>query len=227
MDGDGIARGTHDELLGDLGGVRRARGPLDPISDGPHLRRGRRLCVTSDPEPPRAAPPSDAGRPRCLQPASTTAPAGLLMEGRLAEARVEFWQEVDAADEAGEPVALAEAAIGLGGVWVHEHRATVERARVRAVQRRALARSAADDLLAGRLRARLAAEQAYVDGDAGPVLAEVANARRRSGDPVALAEALSIAHHCLLGPAAASTGLALADELIETAPRSAAARSTR
>src|SRR4051794_41810742 len=121
------------------------------------------------------------------------------MEGRLAEARVEFWQEVDAADAAGDPLALAEAAIGLGGVWVHEHRATIERARVRGVQQRALDGLAGVDdgaVLACRLRARLAAEQAYVDGDDSTVLAEL-DLARRSGDPVALAEVLSITHHCL------------------------------
>src|SRR4051812_38316124 len=89
----------------------------------------------------------------------------LLMEGRLAEARVAYWQDVDAAEAAGDAVALATAAIGLGGLWVHEHRATVERAHVRVVQRRALDGLDPAHPLAVRLRARLAAEDAYVAGD--------------------------------------------------------------
>src|SRR4051812_40352990 len=98
----------------------------------------------------------------------------LLMEGRLAEARVEFWRDAEVADAAGDPVALATAAIGLGGLWVHEHRATVERARVRAVQRRAVDGLDPAHPLAVRLRARLAAEDAYVAGDPAPALAAVA-----------------------------------------------------
>ena len=143
----------------------------------------------------------------------------LLMEGRLAEARDEYWRDADAAEAAGDAVALATAAIGLGGLWVHEHRATVERARVRAVQRRALDGLDPSHPLAVRLRARLAAEDAYVAGDPAPALAAVAEARA-GADAVALAEALSIAHHCLLGPAHVGERLAMADELIETATRS-------
>ncbi|MFT3852479.1 MAG: hypothetical protein QM733_07070 [Ilumatobacteraceae bacterium] len=90
---------------------------------------------------------------------------------------------------------------------------------MRALQRRALAALDPDDPLAGRLRARLAGEDSYVTGDPAAVLTEVAVARRR-GDAVALAEALSIAHHCLLGPGHAAERLAIADELIETATRS-------
>ena len=143
----------------------------------------------------------------------------LLDEGRLAESRVEFWREAGDAEADGDAVALAAAALGLGGLWVHEHRSTVERARVRALQRRALAALEPDDPLAARLRIRLAGEDAYVAGDPSAILAEV-DAARGNGDPVALAEALSIAHHCLLGPAHGATRLALADELIEVATRS-------
>src|SRR4051794_34867514 len=148
---------------------------------------------------------------------STRHASALLMEGRLVEARVAFWQEVDAADAADDRAALAEAAIGLGGLWVHEHRSTLDRARVLALQERALRGLDDDDPLACRLRARLAAERCYLDGDRGPVLDAVSRARE-SGDPVALAETLSIAHHCLLGPAHGPERLALADELIRTAP---------
>src|SRR6185312_3140643 len=140
----------------------------------------------------------------------------LLMEGRLTEARVAFWRDVEDADAAGDAAALAEAAIGLGGLWVHEHRSTLERARVQAVQQRALDALDPDDALACRLRGRLAAERAYLGEDVEPLLVELERARR-CGDPVALAEVLSVAHHCLLGPGFATERLALADELVQAA----------
>ncbi len=140
----------------------------------------------------------------------------LLMEGRLAEARIGFWEEAEAAEREGDGAALATAAIGLGGVWVHEHRSTLERARVESMQRRALDAVEPTGPLACRLRARLAAERAYVSGDDSAITAELEVARRL-GDPVALAEVLSVAHHCALGPARAAERLALADELICTA----------
>ena len=86
-----------------------------------------------------------------------------------------------------------------------------------ALQRRALAALDPSSSLARRLRIRLAAEQAYVDGrrQADPRRAEQA---RERADPLALAEALSLAHHCLLGPQHATLRLGLADELIAVSP---------
>lgn len=54
--------------------------------------------------------------------------AGLvaLTEGRLTEARALFWSEADAAERREDGPALAEAALGLGGLWVHENRSTLE-----------------------------------------------------------------------------------------------------
>ena len=49
------------------------------------------------------------------------------------------------------------------------------------------------------------------------ILAELKQARERS-DPIELAEALSLAHHCLLGPQHAKRRLGLADELIAVSP---------
>ena len=114
---------------------------------------------------------------------STRAASGLLMEGRLVEARVAFWHQVDEADAAGDAVLLAEAAIGLGGLWVHEHRSTLDRARVLTLQERALRGLHREDPLACRFHARLAAERSYLGGDRGPVLEEVAERSgvRRSG----------------------------------------------
>ena len=63
----------------------------------------------------------------------------LLEAGRLAEAREQLWHEAQAADAESDAESLAAAALGLGGVWVHEHRSTLELARVVELQRRALA----------------------------------------------------------------------------------------
>ena len=62
----------------------------------------------------------------------------LLERGRLREAREALWQEAEAASSDGDAEALAEVALGLGGIWVHEHRTTLDNARVEALQRQAL-----------------------------------------------------------------------------------------
>src|SRR5215204_338959 len=142
---------------------------------------------------------------------------GLRCAGRLADARARCWAAAEEAEACGDVAGVARAALGLGGIWVHEHRSTLEQARVESLQRGALARLDPDDPLARRLRVRIAAEHAYLDGAVTPVLAELEHARD-VGDPVLLAEALSLAHHCLLGPHHTSQRLALADELIGTSP---------
>jgi hypothetical protein len=140
-----------------------------------------------------------------------------LQAGQLVLARAAFWQEVETADAAGDDERLGAAALGLGGIWVHEHRTTLEQARLAALQRRALAALDPDSSLAHRLRIRLAAEQAYVSGHLDGVLTELAAARER-GEAIEHAEALSLTHHCMLGPAHADLRLALADELIAVSP---------
>ena len=138
----------------------------------------------------------------------------LQQAGRLAAARVRFATAAQAARDAEDADTFAVAALGLGGVWVHEHRATVEHAQVVALQRQALGRLEAGSPLAVRLRTRLAAEDSYARGAPHAVLAALQEARAL-GDPTAEAEALSLAHHCLLGPGHAHSRLVLADDLIE------------
>ena len=152
-------------------------------------------------------------------------PAGLLVTwaqaallcGRLGEARVRFDRATSAAESAGDPVLFAEAALGLGGHWLDEHRAPVDRARVLGLQRAALAGlRASHEALRCRLTARLAAEDVYDGGPIEPVHDALA-AARRSRDLGALAEALSLCHHALLTPEFARTRLDLADELVRVA----------
>jgi hypothetical protein len=142
--------------------------------------------------------------------------AGWLARGRLREARDQFWSEHGAANDANDAIGSAEAALGLGGLWVHEHRSTFERARVLAAQRAALVDLDGSSALAARLRVRLAAEHAFESGDEAVVLAELAGARAHA-DPVVAAEAVSLAHHCMLGPHFAAERAALAGELLDLA----------
>lgn len=141
-----------------------------------------------------------------------------LAAGRLRAARPWFRR---AAGVARHPDDLAEAAIGLGGIWVHEHRRPVEHAAFlalldRAIDGLAAAGDARPDLMA-RLRVRRAAEGLYSGGgDAVALQAELA-AARAVGDPAVLAECLSLVHHTMLGPAHARDRGALADELVGVA----------
>ena len=118
----------------------------------------------------------------------------LLEAGRLREARLQFWREADEADRRGDPEALGRAALGLGGVWVHEHRSIVDRTSVLELQRRALAALDPGSNLVPRLRTRLAAEEAYLTQVPDAVLGRLRPGSQARG-PIALAEALSLAHH--------------------------------
>ena len=137
--------------------------------------------------------------------------------GRLAEARPLFHCAAHVAEAEGDVVACAQAALGLGGVWVREHRLLAEAERVAALQRRALDGLPPEaTVLRTRLTIRLAAEEAYRSGPLLPVL-EGVDAARRTGDARALAEALSLCHHVLLAPAHTWRRLAIANELVAAA----------
>ncbi len=160
-----------------------------------------------------------------LERAGGTPSAELLVEharaelagGRLAAARTSFLAAVTGTT-AIEPAVLAEAALGLGGIWVAEHRAIDARTRFQSLLARA-ARELGDGEpeLRARLDARIAAEDLYVGaGSIGAMLATV-DAARRLDDPLPLAHALSLLHNVLLGPASAGPRLAIAEELATVA----------
>jgi tetratricopeptide (TPR) repeat protein len=140
-----------------------------------------------------------------------------LLRGRLGEARVRFDRAATAAQGAREPELFAEAALGLGGHWLYEHRAPTERARVLGLQRAALAGLPSSATPLGcRLTARLAAEDTY-DGGSIEAVRDALELARTCGDSRALAEALSLYHHVLLAPEHAQRRLEIADELLQTA----------
>jgi hypothetical protein len=137
--------------------------------------------------------------------------------GRLIDARSGFEVAAEAAEQLGEPVLLARAVLGLGGVWVHEHRNSTVRQRVLAQQRAALrALPPEETSLRCRLKVRLAAEAVYEGAPEQAVLDALAETRA-TGDDAALADALSLTHHALLAPEHAAARMALAEEQIVAA----------
>ncbi|MGH3932252.1 MAG: AAA family ATPase, partial [Pseudonocardiaceae bacterium] len=137
--------------------------------------------------------------------------------GWLLEARAGFESATVAAERVGDPAQLARAVLGLGGVWVHEHRNAAARQRVLALQRAALsALPESERSLRCRLAVRLAAEAVY-EGEPVSLVLEALAQTRMQGDVRALAESLSLTHHALLGPEHTPTRLPLARELITAA----------
>ncbi|MDQ7810245.1 AfsR/SARP family transcriptional regulator [Amycolatopsis sp. A133] len=143
----------------------------------------------------------------------------LLEDGDLRTGRKHFETAYVRAERAGDAVSLARAALGLGGLWVHEHRTSAASASLLTRLRHALAQVEPGSSLAHRLQARLAAELDYAEGRHDRVFA-AAGRTRAAGDPVAHAEALNLAHHCLLGPDHARLRRTLATELAGVSGRS-------
>ena len=137
--------------------------------------------------------------------------------GHLAEARPLFHRAAQLAETEQDMSILARAALGLGGVWVREHRLSEEAERVHALQCRALSQLPADaHVLRTRLAVRLAAESVY-RGAAVTTVVESVEAARQTEDPHALAEALSLYHHALLTPEHSKLRLTVAQELLSVA----------
>jgi hypothetical protein len=139
-------------------------------------------------------------------------------EGRLTDARAGFAAAARAAEAADDDDAFVRAALGIGGIWVHEQRDVVDRAAVDSLWERARTLVPADSVENARLAVRQAAEAVY---EGAPVEAVVAAAERvrTFGDEAATAEALSLLHHVQLGPRYAEVRLALAEEIVVLATR--------
>lgn len=118
------------------------------------------------------------------------------------------------AETAGDPHALAAAALGLGGLRVYQHRTARAAAVLQVRLRRALSLVEAGSPLGIRLRARLAAEADHRTGGHAAILAVLADART-APDPVTRVEALSLALQCTTGPEHGPLRQDLADELLE------------
>lgn len=136
--------------------------------------------------------------------------------GWLSAAREGFLRGAEAAEAAGDTEAFVTAALGIGGIWVHEQRDVVARAAVHSIWQRAAELTQSGSLERARLAVRAAAEATYEGGAVEDVMTAVEDVRL-FGDPAATAEALSLLHHVQLGPRYAETRLPLADEIVALA----------
>jgi hypothetical protein len=138
--------------------------------------------------------------------------------GDLAASRRSFERAYQLAEQAGQVQAMAKAAVGLAGLWVREHRTLTGAVRLEARLQHVLSLLDPRSSLGLRIRARLAGEADYSRGEHAAILAVLSEARA-VGDAVPLAEALSIAHHCLLGPDHVRLRQELATDLIKASFR--------
>lgn len=137
--------------------------------------------------------------------------------GRLTDARAAYETAAQAAERAGAAALVARAVLGLGGVWLGEHRNPVLRQEVLARQRAGLdALPEGERSLRCRLTARLAAEAVH-DGKPSEVVVDALTDARTPGDDQALAEALSLTHQALVGPEHTGARLRLAEEQCDVA----------
>jgi hypothetical protein len=166
-----------------------------------------RECVSEAAEPG----PAPAGALGSLLAAGTHA---LTAGGDLVTSRERFEAAYREAERVGDASAIAAAALGLGGLWVHEQRTLAGSAQLQARLRHALSLVEPNSSVALQLRVRLAGEADYRAGRHDGILA-VLDEARRAEDPMARAEALSLAHHCMLGPGHGRARRALAAELVE------------
>jgi hypothetical protein len=142
----------------------------------------------------------------------------LYADGDLQSGREHYEQAYQLAEEAGNATAMATAALGLAGLWVHEQRTVTGAVLLETRLQSVLQQLDPGSGLALRVRARLAGEADYYRGQHEAILSVLAEARA-AGDPAGLAEALSMAHHCLLDPGCQVQRRELAMELIKTSFR--------
>src|SRR5579864_4941375 len=139
-------------------------------------------------------------------------------DGDLRASRQSFYQAYQLAEQAGDERATALAVLGLAGLWVSERRTLTGAVQLEARLEHVLSSLDPRSLLALRVRTRLAGEADYRQGGHAAILAALDEARA-AGDPELLAEALSLAHHCLLGPEHVRRRRELAVELIKASFR--------
>ena len=140
------------------------------------------------------------------------------VDGDLRASRQSFERAYQLAEGAGNAQAMALAALGLAGLWVSERRTVIGAVQLEARLEHVLSLLDPQSCLALRIRTRLAGEADYLRGGHEAILAALEGARA-DADPELLAEALSLAHHCLLGPEHVQRRRELAVELIKTSFR--------
>ena len=138
--------------------------------------------------------------------------------GDLQASRDSFERAYRLAEKAGDAESMALAALGLAGLWVAERRTVTSTVLLEARLQHVLTLLDPRSALALRVRTRLAGEADYARGTHTAVLAAL-NEVRALGDAELLAEALRIAHHCLLGPEHVTMRRELAVELTKASFR--------
>ena len=133
-------------------------------------------------------------------------------DGNLQAGRQSFERAYRLAEQAGDAESMTLAALGLAGLWVREGRTVTSAVLLEARLQHVLARLDPASALALRVRTRLAGEADYARGTHDAILAALEEVRA-TGDAGLLAEALRIAHHCLLGPEHVALRRQLAVEL--------------
>jgi len=156
--------------------------------------------------------------------------------GDLQASRDSFERAYRLAERAGDAESMALAALGLAGLWVAEGRTVTSTVLLEARLQHVLTLLDPRSALALRIRIRLAGEADYARGTHASVLAALGEVRALQtetagaplagaagaaggGDPELLAEALRIAHHCLLGPEHVTMRRELAVELTKASFR--------
>jgi hypothetical protein len=134
--------------------------------------------------------------------------------GDLQAGRQHFELAYRLAEQVSDVQAMAVAALGLAGLWVHERRTVTGAVQLEARLQHVLALLDPRSPAALRIRARLAGEADYQRGEHAAILSMLTEARA-AADPVLLADVLSMAHHCLLGPDHVTLRRELAVELIK------------
>lgn len=142
----------------------------------------------------------------------------VLLTGRLGAAMRHFDDALTTALAAEDLPTVAEAAAGLGALWVNSIRTPDTQSHVLATQRHVLQQLPPGfSSLHLRLHARIAAEAMFWEAaPPGPLLAVIDDALRL-GDPATVLEVLSVAHNPLLGPQHTGLRLSLAAEMISRA----------
>src|ERR1700722_11146795 len=140
------------------------------------------------------------------------------VDGDLRGSRQSFERAYQLAERAGDAQAMALAALGLAGLWVSERRTVTGAVLLESRLEHVLSLLDPHSSLALRIRTRLAGEADYVRGGHEAILAEL-DAARATADPELLAEALSLAHHCLLGPEHVQVRRELAVQLVKVSFR--------
>ena len=187
-------------------------------SEADHDAANRRQSATGPPDELAPGELRSDPLPVELHAALADGDRALNTDGDLRASRRSFERAYQLAELAGDGPAMAVAALGLAGLWVSERRTVTGSVMLEARLQQVLPLLDEHSAVALRIRARLAGEADYRRGETAGILA-VLDEARAARDCVPLAEALSLAHHCLLGPDHVTLRRELAVELIKVSFR--------